>query len=109
MSIGSLGVVGWAILGVLPALFWTYVNVRRAAPRRERQFVRRGSVLVWGVVATYLAALRAMPADFASLILLVCGVMFLLVVALLEWRRSRLREQRFPGSYLFVRRAPFGR
>lgn len=109
MSIGSLGVVGWAILGILPAVFWTFVNVRRAAPRRERQFVRRGSVLVWGVVAAYLAALRTMPEDFAGVVLLVCGALFLLVVALLEWRRSRLREQRFPGSYLFVRRAPFGR
>lgn len=109
MSIDGLGVIGWVVAGVLPALLWTYVNVRRAARRRERQLVRRGSILVWGLVAVYLALLRVIPENVVVLAFLVYGALFLLAVSLLGWRRYYLREHDFPGSYLFARRAPSGR
>jgi len=109
MSSGSLGIVGWALLGILPAVFWTVASVRRAIGRRERQFVRRGSLSIWGVVAVFLATLQALPETHAGFAFLAYGVVLLLIVGLLEWRRSLLREPRFPGSYLFIRRAPSGR
>lgn len=109
MGIESIGAAGWAALGILPAVLWTYLSVRSATRRRERQFVRRGSLLVWGLVAAYLAVLRAAPEAAAGYVLLGFGATFVLVTGLLEWRRAQLREHDFPGSYLFVRRAPFGR
>jgi hypothetical protein len=109
MGIESIGVVGWAVLGILPAVLWTFVSVRGASRRRDRQFVRRGSLLVWGLVAVYIAALRAAPEAMAAYVLLAFCVTFALVVGVLEWRRSQLRVHDFPGSYLFIRRAPFGR
>jgi hypothetical protein len=101
--------MGLAILGILPALLWTYASVRRASRRRERQFVRWGSLLLWSLVATYLAALRTLPEVYAGRVFIAFCAAFLLVAGLLEWRRSRLREPNFPGSYLFSRSAPFGR
>ena len=109
MSIDTSNVIGLAVLGILPAIFWTYLSVRRASHGRERQFVRRGSFLVWGLVATYLGALRVMPEAHAAMLFIAYGVSFLLAVGVLERRRSRLREREFPGSYLFTRSAPFGR
>lgn len=109
MGVEGFGIVAWALAGVLPAIIWTVVNVRRATRRRERQLVHRGSVLVWGLVAVYVAVLRAAPESSAALVLLGFGVSFLLVAGVLGWRRAYLREHDFPGSYLFARRAPFGR
>jgi hypothetical protein len=109
MSTESLGVVGWAILGVLPAVFWTMASVRRATRRWERQFVRRASVLLWAIVAVFLAALRALPEEHAGFVFLIYAASALVIVGLLAWRRSQLRQHYFPGSYLFTRRAPFGR
>ena len=109
MSIGSLSVVGWGMLGVLPAVFWTLSGVYRATRRHERHFIRRGVVLVWTLVAVYLAALRVLPESQAAFVFLAYSVALLLAVALLEWRRTHLRHHDFPGSYLFTPRAPFGR
>jgi len=108
MGMEGLGIVAWVLAGVLPAIVWTVVNVRRATRRRERRLVRRGSLLVWALVAVYVAVLGAIPETYAFLALMGFFVAFVPLIGLLGWRRAYLREHDFPGSYLFAR-APFWR
>ena len=109
MEAFDASMTGWAVLGVLPALLWTWLYVRRATRRRERQFVRRGSVLVWALAAVYLAMLRIFPEAYAILVLAIHAAVLTLAVTLIEWRRTQLRERDWTTSYLFARKAPMSR
>jgi len=105
MNALNLVIIGVAMLGVLPAVAWTWLNVRRATRRREHQFQRRASILVWAVVAVFLVGLRTAPEALALLVLAAHGVVLTLAVTLIEWRRAQMRERDWTPSYLFTRKA----
>src|SRR5262249_14628033 len=67
-TIGLIGGVGGAVLGVLGGVVGTYFSIKNTAGPRERAFMIRAAALAWVAVATFLVALWWTPLPYRALL-----------------------------------------
>src|SRR6185503_5070670 len=67
-TIGLVGGVGGAALGVLGGVIGTYFSIKNTAGPRERAFMIRVAIVTWILVTAFVCGLLALPTPFNFLL-----------------------------------------
>jgi hypothetical protein len=94
-TIGWIGGIGGAALGVLGGAIGTYFGIKNTAGPRERAFMIKAAVLAW--IAAFLVALWWTPLSYQAWLWVSYVLALLLAVCASNRRQARIRREESSG------------
>jgi hypothetical protein len=92
-TLGLLGGLAGAAIGVLGGAFGTYVSIHNTQGPRERAFVIRASVICWVLAVTFVATVLLLPSPHRYIVWLPYAVVLFVAIRLWNKGQSRIRKE----------------
>lgn len=92
-TLGSLGGLVGAAIGILGGALGTYVSIRNTQGPRERAFVIKASVICWVLAITFVCTVLLLPSPHRYIVWLPYAVVLIVAIRLWNKGQSSIRKE----------------
>ena len=93
MNAGVIGGTIGCVVGVIGGIIGTYFSIRNTNGVREREFMIRVAVLVWGLAVVFVGLLLILPNPYRWFVYLPVGLLMGMGIPYLNKKQQSIREE----------------